>query len=90
MSTSITSNAKCFSCVCGRAACLRLLSRAGNLLIGFLSELLVFCEKISESAICSKNEQLAHSLIFGDRPERFAHGCSFLVSDLSELLMVAH
>ena len=29
-------------------------------------------------------------LIFGEWPERFAHGCSFLVSELSESLMVAH
>ena len=38
--------------------------RAGNSLIGFLSE----------------------SLIFGGQPERFAHGCSFLVSNLSDSL----
>ena len=33
---------------------------------------------------------MSDSLIFGERPERFAYGRSFLVSDLSELLMVAH
>ena len=41
------------------------------------------------------NEQFAHkktsdSLFFGEWPERFAHGRSFLVSDLNDLLMVAH
>ena len=30
------------------------------------------------------------SLIFGEQPEQFAHGRSFLVSDLSKSLMVAH
>ena len=59
-------------------------SRAENLLIGFLSESLVFCEKMSQWAIRSKNEWFAHfwwatwaicswSLIFGERPERFAY-----------------
>ena len=27
---------------------------------------------------------LSDLLIFGERPERIAHGCSFLVSDLSD------
>ena len=44
--------------------------RAGNSLIGFLSESLVFCEK---------KKQMSDSLIR-----------SFLVSNLSDLLMVAH
>ena len=30
--------------------------------------------------------EFAHSLIFGEQPEQIAHGCSFLVSDLSDLL----
>ena len=34
-----------------------------------------------------KNEQFAHLLIFGERPEGFACGRSFLVSDLSETLI---
>ena len=29
-------------------------------------------------------------LIFGGRPERFAHSCSFVLSNLSESLTVAH
>ena len=33
-----------------------------------------------------KKELFAHSLIFGELPERIAHGCSLLVSDLSDLL----
>ena len=33
-----------------------------------------------------KNEQFAHCLIFGERPERISHGRSFLVSDLSDSL----
>ena len=31
-------------------------------------------------------KKTSNSLIFGDQPERFAHGRSFLVSDLSDLL----
>ena len=41
---------------------------------------------MSECAICSKNERFAHLVIFGVQPELFAHGHSFLVSDLSNLL----
>ena len=33
---------------------------------------------------------MSDSLIFGERPEQFAHGRSFLVSNLSESLIVAH
>ena len=65
-------------------------SRAGNLLIGFLSKLLVFCEKLAKEQFAQKNERFAQLLIFSERPERFAHDRSFFVSDLSELLMVAH
>ena len=34
-------------------------------------------------------ERIAHSLIYHVRPERFAHGHSFVMSDLRVLLMVA-
>ena len=51
--------------------------RAGNLLIGFLSEAFVFCKKWA-------NER------FAQRNARFAHGRSFLVSDLSDSLMIAN
>ena len=74
--------------------------RAGNSLIGFPSESLVFCPIMSEWAICSKKlviHSFAHfwwatwaicsrSLISSERPERIAHGRSFLVSDLSDWL----
>ena len=45
-----------------------------------------FCEKMSKWAIRSKNKWITHLLIFGERPERIAHGRLFLVSDLSDLL----
>ena len=75
-------------------------TRAGNSLIGFLSKLLKFCEEMSEWAICSQKRAIrsfAHfwwvtwairswSLIFGERPERIAHGHLFLVNDLSNSL----
>ena len=47
---------------------------AWNLLVGFLRESLVFCEKMSEWVICSKKRAIR----------------SFLVSDLSNSLMVTH
>ena len=55
----------------------RLSSRAGNSLIGFLSESPIFCEKMSEWAFCS--EKTSYWLIR-----------SFLVSNLSDSLMVPH
>ena len=33
---------------------------------------------------------IAHLLIYHERPERIAHGCSFVMSNLSDSLMVAH
>ena len=36
--------------------------------------------------ICFSSTRAGNSLIFGEGPERIAHGCSFLVSDLSDLL----
>ena len=69
----------------------RVNSRVGNSLIEFRSESLVFCQKkVSKWAICSKSVRFAHSLIFGESPGRFAHDRSFLLSDLSKLLTVAH
>ena len=44
-------------------------------------------KKVSEWAIPSK---VSVSLIFGERPERFAHNYSFLLSDLNKLLKVAY
>ena len=70
---------------------LRLLnSRVGNSLMGSLSESLIFCEKMSKRAICSKNGRFDHSLIFGEQPERFAHPSSFMMSHLSESLTLAY
>ena len=62
-----------------------------NSLIGFLSELLIFCEKMSEWAICSKKRAICSftpfwwatwaihswSLIFGEQPDRFAQIAHF-------------
>ena len=67
----------------------------------FLSELLIFCEgKRNEQFSQKKSELLIRSFIMSnlseslpaahERPERFAHHHSFVPSDLSELLTVAH
>ena len=45
-----------------------------------------FAKKWVNKQFGQKNEHLAHSLIFGERPEQIAHGHSFLVSDLSDSL----
>ena len=51
-----------------------------------------FAHRFSEgiARFLPKNERFTHSLIFGERPERFAHDRSFPLSDLSESLMVAY
>ena len=67
----------------------------------FLSESLVFCErkskwairseKMSDLLICSfKMGNLSESLFWHERPERFAHSPSLILSNLSESLTVAH
>ena len=70
----------------------------------FLSEPLVFCEQKSKWAICSKKRAIcsfghlswvtwanrSQSLYFHERPGRFAHSRSLVLSDLSEWLTVAH
>ena len=48
----------------------------------------LFAQKRANERFAQKNERF--TLIFGERPERFAHDCSFPLSDLSELLMVAY
>ena len=60
-------------------------SRAGNSVIGFLSESLVFAknEQMNESLKKWAIRSFAHLLILGERPKRFAHNCSFPLSDLS-------
>ena len=49
----------------------------------------LFAKKWANEWFAQKSEQFAHLPIFGERPERFAHNRSFLVSDLSKSLMVA-
>ena len=55
----------------------------------FLSKSLIFCEQKSEWEIRSE-KKMSHSLIYHEWPERIANGCSFVMSDLSDLLTVAH
>ena len=64
--------------------------RAGNSLIGFWANRSFFAQKWTNERYAQKNERFTHSLIFGERPEQFAHDCSFPLSDVSESLMVAH
>ena len=49
-----------------------------------MSELLIFASERSTWVNCS------WSLFCHERPERFAHSCSFVLSELSKLLTVAH
>ena len=58
-----------------------------------------FAHRISEriTRFLPKNERMrdslkkmSDSLIFGEQPERFAHDCSFPLSDLSESLIATH
>ena len=75
-------------------------TRVGNLPIKFRSESLVFCKKGSKWAIPSKKWAIRYfthfwwatwasrsrSLIPSERSEQIAHGCSFVLSDLSNSL----
>ena len=54
----------------------------------FLSEWLIFCERKRNGALCWKKPSA--SLMCPEQPERIAHICSFVMSDLSDLLTVAH
>ena len=60
--------------------------RVGNLLIGFSSDSLVFCERKSNWLM--KKSKLLPSLFCHGRPERIAHGRSFVKSNRSEPLTV--
>ena len=51
--------------------------RPGWFFFRFPSESLFFCQKMSKWAICSKKQLFTHSLIFGERPEWFAHDAHF-------------
>ena len=42
------------------------------------------------SGSLKKKEQFSNSIFYHERPERFAHGHLFVMSDLSESLTVAH
>ena len=53
-------------------------NRAGNSLIWFSSESLVFVKKWANELFAQKNERFTHSLIFGERNEWFAHIAHFL------------
>ena len=62
-------------------------SRVGNSLIGFSSDVLVFCERKS-NLLVKKSESLQF-LFCQEQPEPTAHDRSFVMNDLSELLTVA-
>ena len=49
-----------------------------------------WAKKWANERFAQKNERFAHLLLFGEQPEWLAHGRSFLVSNLSESLMVPH
>ena len=50
----------------------------------------LFVSKRANEGFAKKNERFAHSLIYHKRPERIAHGCSFFMSDQSDLLTVTY
>ena len=52
----------------------------------FSEQIARFLTKNERMSNLLKNERFARALIFGERPEQFAHGHSFLVSNLSKLL----
>ena len=64
--------------------------RAGNSLIWYLGESLVFCSKMSEWVICSKKWAIHSFAHFWWAKWAIRSHCSFPLSDLSKLLMVAH
>ena len=55
--------------------------------IWFFQRFFDFCEQKSDSLV--KKSKLLPSLFCHEQPERIAHGCYFVQSDLSDLLMVA-
>ena len=64
-------------------------TRAGNSLIGVLSESLIFGERPERIAhdrsfLVSDLRDLLTSLIFGEQPEQFAHSRSFDLSEMSK------
>ena len=72
-----------------------------NFIQNNLSKLIVFCEWKSKWVIHSKKGVIcsfallswanrSQSLFCPEHPERFSHGCSFVMSNLSTSLTVAH
>ena len=59
-------------------------SQVGNSLIGFSSDLLVFCEQ-KRNLLVKKSESLP-LLFWHEQPEQIAHGRCFVKSDGSESL----
>ena len=55
-----------------------------------LSKLLVFYEQESKRANGSKKRVITKSLIYHEGPEQIAYSNSFVMSDLSNSLTVAH
>ena len=60
--------------------------RAGNLLISFLSQSLIFCEKMSKWAICSKKRAIPSFSHFWWATWAIHSHRSYLVNDLSDSL----
>ena len=57
----------------------------------FSSKSLAYSEQMSDKRFAiKKNKRFAHSLIYHEPPEQFVHSSSFVMSDLSDLLTVAH
>ena len=60
-----------------------------NKILDFFSQICL-SKSLIRSFPLSKMSNSLTSLISSERPEQIAHGCSFLVSDLSDSLRVAH
>ena len=54
----------------------------------FFSKSLVFVSERGNEWFARRNELFTHLLIYLEWPEQIAHSCSFVMSDLSKLLMV--
>ena len=50
----------------------------------------VFVSERANERLAQKNKQFAPSLIYHERPERIAYSGSFVMSNLSDSLTVAH
>ena len=63
-----------------------MVSGLGITLLCFWANRSFFAKKWANEWFPQKNKWFAHSLTFGEQPERIAHGRSFLVRDLSDSL----